>query len=142
MQPVIFADYGNTLDDDIEDSEILLKTLREMKENGATIYLVTGGDNYSAREAIKKLTKRGYGDLFEGFVSYDTFGQPKSSSEFWPQLLEKYGLNAEDTILLDDDYSVLRRALSFGINTVNSLPREEAVEELRAKYKQISARPA
>ena len=138
MPPVIFCDYQNTLDQ--PNSEILLDTLQEMKDNGAIIYMATNENGKEAKFYSDVLKEKGY-DLFDSIISLNTFKYTKSMTRYWPAVQNKLGLNLEDIILLDDDPDNLGLAKRYGVNAISSIPSAKAAEELKATYQKLSNRP-
>ena len=48
-------------------------------------------------------------------ISSHQFGYPKEHPELWRQVCERYQINPEESLFVDDSLSVLRSAQSFGI---------------------------
>jgi FMN phosphatase YigB (HAD superfamily) len=143
MNPIIFCDYGNTLstydeyiEDDVQlrkDTIILLNTLQDMKNEGATIYLATDGDDYDAERYIRNLGRKNY-DLFSQQITCDTFDKTKDQFSYWPAVMKEFSLQSHEIILLDDNHTILNNAFRNNITVIPSLPRIEAAYHLHAIY--------
>ena len=57
--------------------------------------------------------------LFDGLVFSGPIGLSKPNAEIFEYLLEKYNLNASDTVFIDDNEKNLAGARNVGINTIH-----------------------
>ena len=92
--------------------------IRELKENGARLYLLSNISIGFAENYMKIPTVSETLSLFDGLVFSGPIGLNKPKKEIYEHLLNTYNLKAEECVFIDDSEKNLAGARSVGINTI------------------------
>ncbi|NHJ04062.1 MAG: HAD family phosphatase [Candidatus Heimdallarchaeota archaeon] len=99
----------------------------KLKENGYNLFIIS---NY-VQEAIEEMkTKHAFFDYFNGMVISCYVNHIKPEREIFDSLLEKYKLNVEECILIDDSPDNTEAAEKIGIKSILYLSPEQLKEDL------------
>lgn len=102
--------------------------VRKLKENGYHVYLLS---NYSRMHFHReKEPFRFIRYVDGGVISYDV-KQIKPEPEIYRILLEKYAINPEKAVFLDDLEENIITAKAFGLHTIQVKNHEQALTDLR-----------
>ena len=102
--------------------------IRSLKKGGYPVYLLSnyGKANFNfARDNFDFLK---YVD--GGILSYET-GYVKPEPEIFEAFVNKYGIQPEEAVFLDDMEANVRAASDFGFKTIHFKNLNQAIEELR-----------
>lgn len=104
--------------------------VKQLKDNGYKIYLLSNyGRSHFEKCAKDDFTFIPYVD--GGIISY-TVNHVKPEPEIYEALIEKYQINPEEAVFLDDMKTNLEGAETFGFHTVLFQSYEQALKDLRA----------
>lgn len=111
------------------------KMLLTLKKRGAKVYLVSNAQSCFTVPELKKL--RLY-KLFDGIELSSDFGRKKPSKEFFMHAMQKYGLDARESIYCGNDFCAdILGAKSVGLATAyvksNISPTEDDLEKVKAQ---------
>jgi 2-haloacid dehalogenase len=104
-----------------------VEILRELKDAGVRLYALTNMETHTypvRRERFEFLR------WFEGTVVSSDVGIAKPDPRIFLLLLERYGLQAASTLLIDDSARNVEAARALGIPTVHFQSPEELRREL------------
>ncbi len=110
------------------EAEYSADLITRLKEKGYKVYLLS---NYSGRNfqyAKEKFKFIGLAD--GGVISYEV-GSVKPEPEIFRALIQKYDLNPEEAVFLDDMKVNIDAAAGHGFRTIQFQNLEQALEELR-----------
>lgn len=89
--------------------------LRALKERGGKVYLLS---NAQACFTYKELDKLKLTKYFDGISLSSEFGKKKPSTEFFLQLVKKYGLDLRETVYIGNDFNAdISGAKAAGLKT-------------------------
>ncbi|MFP3866589.1 MAG: GMP/IMP nucleotidase [Desulfobacteraceae bacterium] len=91
------------------DSEAFLQFLRNL---GKKIVLVT---NAHYKTLDLKMSQVGLLGYFDQVISSFDLGMPKEEVRFWQVLAERFGIDPQRAVLIDDNQEVLQAAQRFGL---------------------------
>jgi 2-haloacid dehalogenase len=128
----IRAFYGRweeMLGDAIEGT---VEIFKELKDSGKyKIYALT---NWSAETFPMALQQRyEFLNWFDGMVVSGTEKMRKPAPEFYQILLDRYNVNPQESLFIDDNYRNILAAEKMGINCIHFTSPEKLREELVAK---------
>ena len=84
-------------------------------------------------ERVKYLNERyGLDSVFDVYVYSFDYGRLKPDPFLFMEVLEKLGVRAEESVLIDNRVKILREAERLGINTILFKSEKQLKEELRA----------
>ncbi len=103
--------------ENLEPIEGMSALIKKLKSEGAKLYLLSNisigfSENYHKTEWIKTLF-----DYFEGLVFSGPLGLTKPNSEIFEYLINKYDLNKQETLFIDDSELNINGAKKVGIKT-------------------------
>ena len=101
--------------------------LRSLKADGYQVYYLSNFSEKVKREAGKELTF--LNEMDGGIMSY-TVQVIKPAPEIYRKLLEKYGLDAEESVFLDDSDANVQAAKALGMEGILVTSQEQAKKEL------------
>ena len=120
------------LKDDIKDliqprpqAENFLKALTRM--NKKCIMVTNAHQDLIAM----KMQKIQFGEYFDRIICAHDLGVPKEHVEFWSMLNEQVSFNVNNTLLVDDNLTVLRAAKSYGISNLLSIAQPDSHRPVR-----------
>ena len=115
--------------------EETIEVLQKLKENKINIYYLSNF-HHLAFEYVTEKNK--FFNLFDGgIVSYKE-KLLKPEKEIYLKLIDKYNLNPEETLFIDDTEINLKGALAVGMNTVHFKDPQGLVEKLSIHKIKIS----
>lgn len=82
--------------------------------------------NAHPKSLERKLEQTNIGIHFNDIVSAHNVGVAKESAEFWRYLEQRCGINAAQTIVIDDNQDVLRVAREHGITHVYGISEPDS----------------
>jgi len=121
----IFFDHILSMVKEYEYSEGLVK---QLKENGYKIYLLSNYSRWHFINDSKKFRFLQYVD--GGIISYE-INHVKPEAEIYEALINKYNLNPEEAVFLDDLQENLEGAKLFGFHTIQVKSYEQTLIDLR-----------
>lgn len=107
------------------------KTLRALKEQGASLNILTASPHISLNPCLKRL---GLWDLFDTVWSCDDFVTTKADPAIYSMAAERLGLSVKAVWFLDDNLVNCRAAKAAGMQVcgVYDASSAEFVEEIKA----------
>jgi putative hydrolase of the HAD superfamily len=101
--------------------------LEKLNRNAAySIIMVTNAHE----NLIKmKVEKTGIDVFFERIISSHTIGHAKEEQAFWEKLKLESPFDLNETLLIDDNLTVLRAARKFGINNLLTISKPDSQNE-------------
>lgn len=99
-----------------------------LKQSGKRAVLVTNA--HRASLAVKN-ARCNVIALLDADVSCHDYGAPKESQAFWQALMAEHPFDPERTLLIDDNYHVLRAAGEFGIRYLLTVSQPDLARPLR-----------
>ncbi len=112
----------------VEEFSYSVDFIKDLKKNGYKVYLLSnyGKNNYSyAKDNFKFIP---YAD--GGVISYE-IKRIKPEPEIYKALIDRYDINPEEAVFLDDCLPNLEGAKPFGFRTVHVTDFNKALEDLR-----------
>lgn len=73
-----------------------------------------------------KVDKTGIDAYFDYIISSHTIGHAKEEREFWSKLQSEYPFDPEETLLIDDNLTVLRTAREYGIKNLLTILKPDS----------------
>ena len=114
--------------DIVEEYSYTNEFVKSLKDQGMKVYLLSNYSKKSFEADSQRYTFLPYVD--GGVISYEVkFLKPEK--EIYQFLLEKYDINPERAVFLDDLEENLEGARAFGIETIHVTSHEKAVEGLQ-----------
>lgn len=106
------------------------KTLRALKEKGASLNVLTASPHVTLDACLKRL---GLFDLFDNVWSCDDFFTTKADPKIYEMAAEKMGTTVDRVLFLDDNYNADKTAKSAGMPVcgVYDSSSEEYTEQIR-----------
>lgn len=101
--------------------------IKDLKANGYKVYLLS---NFGSNFETLKETFRFYPYVDGGVISYEV-KQIKPEPQIYQSLIEKYNINPEEAVFLDDREDNLYTAKQLGFHTIQVGEFEKALEDLR-----------
>jgi len=121
---LFFDDYEQL----VVEYEYSADFVRKLKENGYRVYLLS---NYSRMHFHREKEPYRFTRYVDGgVISYDV-KHIKPEPEIYRILLEKYAINPEEAVFLDDLEENLEAAKAFGLHTIQVKDHEQALADLR-----------
>jgi 2-haloacid dehalogenase len=128
LEDKIRAFYGRWIEmlgDAIEGTVQIFKELKE--SNRYKIYALT---NWSAETFPMAQQKFDFLNWFDGIVVSGTEKMRKPAPEFYQILLDRYNVNPQDALFIDDNHRNILAAEELGINSIHFTSPEQLREEL------------
>lgn len=105
-----------------------VELLRRLKESGKyKLYALT---NWSAETFPVAMQRYDFLSWFDGIVVSGTEKMRKPASEFYQLLLNRYGVNINEALFIDDNYRNVLAAEKVGIKTIHFTSSEQLEKEL------------
>ena len=130
-EPEIKAYYGRWLEMLGEDIHDTVGILRQLKETG--MYKLYALTNWSAETFPHALERFEFFKLFDGVVVSGQEKMRKPSAEFYNILVDRYHINPEKTIFIDDSLRNVKGAEAVGITGIQFHNPSQLRDELRRK---------
>ncbi len=108
MKAYALAEYENT----VPAKETVIETLTKLKENGASLNILTASPHPMLDPCLKRL---GIYDLFDNVWSCDDFGTNKADPNIYKMAAEKLGASVDKVLFLDDNSGALGTAKTAGM---------------------------
>jgi len=106
----------------------VLEFLQWLKEQGKKRVLVT---NAHQKSLAIKLKKTPLGDYLDQIISAHDLGLPKEDPYFWAKLQSLCPFNCEQSILIDDNKSVLQSAQNYGIKNLLAITKPDSKQQVK-----------
>jgi 2-haloacid dehalogenase len=108
--------------------EDTVKIFRELKESGKyKIYALT---NWSAETFPIALEKYDFLNWFDGVVVSGTEKMRKPAPDFYQLLLNRYGVQAQDALFIDDNHRNIVAAEKLGISSIHFTSSQQLKADL------------
>ena len=105
-----------------------VELLRRLKDSGKyKLYALT---NWSAETLPVAMQRYDFLSWFDGIVVSGTEKMRKPASEFYQLLLNRYGVNINEALFIDDNYRNVLAAEKVGIKTIHFTSSEQLEKEL------------
>lgn len=118
--------FENKIIDCLKPIEANIKYVEELKKRGYRLYILSNF-HYPAYENVSK--KWDFFKLFDGEVISSHANLLKPERGIYEEILQKYKLNPEETLFIDDSQPNIEAAKEFGLKTVHL----DDYRELRTK---------
>lgn len=107
------------------------KVLRELKEKGASLNVLTASPHITLDACLKRL---GLWDLFQNVWSCDDFDTTKANPEIYKMAADKMGTTVDKVLFLDDNLNADATAKSAGMLVcgVYDDSSKDCIEEMKA----------
>ena len=127
MKRYMYEEYLNN----IPAKENVEKVIKELKQNGAKLSVLTASPHATLDPCLKRL---GLFDLFDNVWSCDDFETTKADPQIYVRAAEKIGEIVEDVLFLDDNYNADKTAKKAGMQVcaVYDKSSEDYVEEMKS----------
>ncbi len=97
--------------------------LKRLDESAYSVVMVTNAHE----DLIKmKVEKTGIDVFFDRIISAHTIGHAKEEQSFWQKLQLEVPFNLDETLLIDDNLTVLRAAREFGIKNLFTIAKPDS----------------
>ncbi|MCG8379534.1 MAG: GMP/IMP nucleotidase [Proteobacteria bacterium] len=103
-----------------------LNFLEMLSAMPCTIIMVT---NAHQKLVEMKMDKTGIDIYFDRIISAHSLGSAKEEQLFWSKLMQEEPFNPEQTLLIDDNLTVLRAARKYGIKHLLTITRPDSRSE-------------
>lgn len=90
----------------------VIKILKELKENGASLNVLTASPHVTLDACLKRL---GLFDIFDNVWSCEDFNTTKANPEIYKMVAKKLNVKISDVLFLDDNLSADTTAKSAGM---------------------------
>lgn len=127
-EPEIRAYYGRWLEMLGEDISDTVKILQELKQSGRyKLYALT---NWSAETFHHALARFEFFKLFDGVVVSGEEKMRKPSAEFYKIILDRYHIDPEKAVFIDDSLRNVQGAVAVGLTGIQFHNPKQLMEEL------------
>ena len=108
----------------------VIKVLKELKENGASLNVLTASPHVTLDACLKRL---GIFDLFDNVWSCDDFFTTKANPEIYKMVADKLGVKVEKVLFLDDNINADLTAKTAGMKVcgVYDKSSDDFVEDMQ-----------
>ena len=109
----------------------VVKVLKELKENGASLNVLTASPHVTLDACLKRL---GIFDLFDNVWSCDDFLTTKANPQIYKSVAQKLNVNVNDVLFLDDNLNANLTAKSAGMKVCGVFDESSAdyVEQMKS----------
>ncbi len=109
----------------------VISTLRELKNRGASLNVLTASPHVTLDACLKRL---GLFDLFDNVWSCDDFNTTKANPEIYRMAAQRLGKPVAEVLFLDDNYNADKTAREAGMQVcgVFDPSSEDYVEEIKS----------
>ena len=109
----------------------VIKVLKELKERGASLNVLTASPHLTLDACLKRL---GIFDLFDNVWSCDDFFTTKANPEIYKMVAQKLGKKVEEVLFLDDNINADKTAKTAGMKVcgVYDKSSDDFVKEMQA----------
>ncbi len=109
----------------------VIAVLKQLKESGASLNILTASTHISLDACLKRL---GIFDLFDNVWSCDDFLTTKVDPEIYKKVAKKLGVNINDVLFLDDNINANLTAKSAGMKVCGVYDKSSADYEREMKF--------
>ena len=115
----------------IEAKKNVIQTLKQLKEDGAQLNILTASPHSMLDPCLKRL---GIYDIFENVWSCDDFNTTKANPDIYRMAAEKIGKPVCEILFLDDNYNADKNAKSAGMKFCGVFDNSSAdyVDEIKS----------
>lgn len=109
----------------------VISTLRELKNRGASLNVLTASPHITLDACLKRLEMF---ELFDNVWSCDDFNTTKANPEIYRMAAQRLGKKVEEVLFLDDNYNADKTAKEAGMQVcgVFDPSSEDYVEEMKS----------
>lgn len=127
MKEYMYEEYLHN----IPAKENVEKVVKELKQNGAKLSVLTASPHVTLDPCLKRL---GLFDLFDNVWSCDDFATTKADPQIYVKAAEKIGERVEDVLFLDDNYNADLTAKKAGMQVcaVYDKSSEDYIDEMKS----------
>ena len=104
-----------------------VKILKKLKSNGYKLYILS---NYMLEPSEHVIKKYDFFKCFDGAVYSYQIHHIKPEIEMYETLINRYNLNPEESLFLDDHFECLEPARKLGMKIIEVKPNTEIEKEL------------
>lgn len=108
--------------------EYSLPWIEELKEKGYKVYILS---NFSKRVFEETKDRMNFLSAMDGAIFSYQIKKVKPQREIYEALIQKYGINPENAVFLDDTIVNVEGAKAAGMAGIHFRTKEQAEEELR-----------
>ena len=114
----------------IEAKKNVIQTLKQLKEDGAQLNILTASPHSMLDPCLKRL---GIYDIFENVWSCDDFNTTKANPDIYRMAAEKIGKPVCEILFLDDNYNADKTAKTAGMKVcgVYDVSSHDYVDEMK-----------
>ena len=115
----------------IQAKENVISVLKKLKDNGASINILTASPHTALDPCLKRL---GIYDIFDNVWSCDDFCTTKSDPQIYKMAAEKIGYSVDKILFLDDNYNADKTAKSAGMKVCGVFDESSAdyIEDIKS----------
>lgn len=108
----------------------VIKVLKQLKEKGASLNVLTASPHITLDACLKRLK---IFDLFDNVWSCDDFSTTKANPEIYKMVAKKLNVNVKDVLFLDDNLNANLTAKSAGIKVCGVFDESSAdyIEQMK-----------
>lgn len=127
MKKYLLDAYAHT----IPAKEHVVEVLKELKNRGASLNILTAGPHITLDACVKRL---GWEELFDNIWSCDDFGTTKANPDIYLQAARRMNTTVDKVLFLDDNLHADKTAKAAGMLTcgVYDVSSDKDVEEMKA----------
>ena len=114
--------------------EQTLSLIKQLKQQGFKLYIISDIDEHMIAYLNQEID--GFEDFFDGISYSCRVGMVKKHGDVFDYVLEKYKLNPQETLFVDDVERNLAQAKLRGIQTLQFVSETESVNEIKKLLKQ------
>ena len=109
----------------------VIKVLKELKENGASLNVLTASPHVTLDACLKRLN---IFDLFDNVWSCDDFSTTKANPEIYKMVANKLGVSVDKVLFLDDNINADLTAKTAGMMVCGVFDKssEDFVEQMKS----------
>lgn len=120
----VCADFGGA----IRQYEYAVPWIKELKEKGYKVYILS---NYGEKTYFDSIKELNFMEEADGGIFSYTVKKVKPEPEIYLLLAEKYNLQPENCVFLDDSRNNVEAARKLGFHAIQFTERKQAVLELQ-----------
>lgn len=132
--PAIVINYDAILDR--PDSDLIFDIFKEMKQNGASIFVAMGPDKDSTQKYQTEIKNRNYQENIFGYNTNEYFKSTQKAHRYWNDFCWQFSREIEDILFVDSNTN----AQQVGINTVyasTDMPTENIIKHIQAEFNKM-----
>lgn len=120
--------FFNHITDTVREFPYAKEFIESLKRNGYKVYLLSNYSKTNFEYALKNFT---FIPCADGRVISYEIQSVKPEPEIYEHLINKYHINPNEAVFLDDSLPNLKAAEKFGFNTIHVTDIKKALEELK-----------